>query len=601
MSIMLNNKMNKKLSTTAGNKKPVVKNIESKTLSLSQKRKKLFRILSLSASLVAVGGSTGAIFGIGSYFSGQKNYITIIPYKKDANCTSYGGSTGISTKTEWLLNEQYDEPTTEGAKGAEVFKNLKGDFDVATAHPSNSGNGIESYSTTIIDSPDSECMDLSFNESTYQGLVNWTRRNVENKPEGKTKWEPGKVPTVKLNDLVSPDTTPVDFENKNQGTYVRPFSSDSTGYINAYKTAYDKHSGKLHNEILSGFLHITPLLTYITQEQVIKNLGFTLIDATVANQQVSSVQFRSDQGAFLSGLSTCQFLQDNYEQVYSKINDGQLAVGTFGGIEIPSVTSYMGGFQLGVWTYNNYVLPYLTDYEKWTQAEKELRTVKFIDNGVEESYFSQSFSIGDGKQITRQLLSQGADAILPVAGPQTSDVVSEINDEHSAAICIGVDTAQEDGQLRTKSSSPLWKEVNPDQKIIFHSVIKDMAYIISMILDASAQGIRGWKVTDAGAVERVTFDGTTKIEANDIGTYGYVTVGSLTNKGTGISDAGKNALIEAVSTIARHFTSGTNIENYNDAVTYLLTTKLINKETVTTEDPDKTLIDMVNDNLYFRW
>jgi basic membrane lipoprotein Med (substrate-binding protein (PBP1-ABC) superfamily) len=55
--------------------------------------------------------------------------------------------------------------------------------------------------------------------------------------------------------------------------------------------------------------------------------------------------FRSDEAAFMTGLATCQYLNDNFDE-YNK--DGGLSVGTFGGVNIPTVTIYMGGFEQGV-------------------------------------------------------------------------------------------------------------------------------------------------------------------------------------------------------------------------------------------------------------
>jgi basic membrane lipoprotein Med (substrate-binding protein (PBP1-ABC) superfamily) len=46
----------------------------------------------------------------------------------------------------------------------------------------------------------------------------------------------------------------------------------------------------------------------------------------------------------MTGIATCQYLNDNFDEY----KDGGLRVGTFGGVDIPSVTIYMGGFEYGV-------------------------------------------------------------------------------------------------------------------------------------------------------------------------------------------------------------------------------------------------------------
>jgi basic membrane lipoprotein Med (substrate-binding protein (PBP1-ABC) superfamily) len=75
------------------------------------------------------------------------------------------------------------------------------------------------------------------------------------------------------------------------------------------------------------------------------NAGYILLDANEPNDKnIASVIFRSDEAAFMSGIATCQYLNDNFDEYKS----GGLRVGTFGGIAIPSVTIYMGGFEYGI-------------------------------------------------------------------------------------------------------------------------------------------------------------------------------------------------------------------------------------------------------------
>jgi basic membrane lipoprotein Med (substrate-binding protein (PBP1-ABC) superfamily) len=74
--------------------------------------------------------------------------------------------------------------------------------------------------------------------------------------------------------------------------------------------------------------------------------GYILLDANTPNDlNIASIVFRADEAAFMAGIATCQYLNDNFDEY--KTNGG-LKVGTFGGIAIPSVTIYMGGFEYGV-------------------------------------------------------------------------------------------------------------------------------------------------------------------------------------------------------------------------------------------------------------
>jgi basic membrane lipoprotein Med (substrate-binding protein (PBP1-ABC) superfamily) len=93
-------------------------------------------------------------------------------------------------------------------------------------------------------------------------------------------------------------------------------------------------------------MHQSGLTNFKTKSQEkYDKAGYILLDAnTPEDKNIASVIFRSDEAAFMSGIATCQYLNDNFDEY----KDGGLRVGTFGGIAIPSVTIYMGGFEYGV-------------------------------------------------------------------------------------------------------------------------------------------------------------------------------------------------------------------------------------------------------------
>jgi len=79
-------------------------------------------------------------------------------------------------------------------------------------------------------------------------------------------------------------------------------------------------------------------------------------------------------------------------------------VGTFGGIQLPTVTIFMKGFQAGVKYYN----------------EKNGTKVETLgwDNAAGTGLFTGNFnSTDDGKSFAESLVQEGADIIMPVAGP----------------------------------------------------------------------------------------------------------------------------------------------------------------------------------------
>jgi basic membrane protein A len=79
-------------------------------------------------------------------------------------------------------------------------------------------------------------------------------------------------------------------------------------------------------------------------------------------------------------------------------------VGTFGGIQLPTVTIFMKGFEAGVKYYN----------------EKNGTKVETLgwDNAKGEGLFTGNFnSTDDGKSFAESLVQEGADIVMPVAGP----------------------------------------------------------------------------------------------------------------------------------------------------------------------------------------
>src|SRR5262249_43156804 len=100
-------------------------------------------------------------------------------------------------------------------------------------------------------------------------------------------------------------------------------------------------------------------------------------------------------------------------------------VGTFGGINIPPVTDFMVGFQEGIEYYNT----------------KHSATVQLIgwDNAKKDGLFTGDFNDQDkGKQFGQNLLDEGADIIMPVAGPVGLGAAAAVKAAGNAML-IGVD------------------------------------------------------------------------------------------------------------------------------------------------------------------
>jgi len=171
------------------------------------------------------------------------------------------------------------------------------------------------------------------------------------------------------------------------------------------------------------------------QCDVIFTIGFLLGDATKAaaeanpGQKFSIVDFAydppianvvgqvyaTDQAAFLAGYAAAGMSKTGI-------------LGTFGGINIPPVTIFMDGFVAGADYYNA---------RKGTDV-----TVLGWDPAAREGLFTNNFdSLDDGRAFAQNLYDEGADIVLPVAGPVglgSAALADELGPD--ALKIIGVDT-----------------------------------------------------------------------------------------------------------------------------------------------------------------
>ncbi|NLE83867.1 MAG: BMP family ABC transporter substrate-binding protein [Chloroflexi bacterium] len=101
-------------------------------------------------------------------------------------------------------------------------------------------------------------------------------------------------------------------------------------------------------------------------------------------------------------------------------------VGTFGGLPIPTVTIFMDGFVKGVELYN--------------QAKGTDVKVLGWDVESQTGLFSNSFDDQQkGNELAKSLMDEGADIIMPVAGPVGLGAAAAIK-ERGNAYLIGVDS-----------------------------------------------------------------------------------------------------------------------------------------------------------------
>ena len=149
---------------------------------------------------------------------------------------------------------------------------------------------------------------------------------------------------------------------------------------------------------------------------------FSIVDNSYApgdikNNNVLSQVFDTDQAAYLAGYLAAGMSKTG-------------KVGTFGGLQIPTVTVFMDGFANGVAKYN---------------ADNGT-TVKVLgwDPKSQKGLFTGNFdSLADGRKFAQNLVDEGADIVMPVAGPvgQGSAALAQELGTDKLSI-IGVDADQ---------------------------------------------------------------------------------------------------------------------------------------------------------------
>jgi basic membrane protein A and related proteins len=123
--------------------------------------------------------------------------------------------------------------------------------------------------------------------------------------------------------------------------------------------------------------------------------------------------FATDQAAFLAGYVSAGMSETG-------------ALGTYGGINIPTVTIFMDGFAAGMNYYNE---------QKGTAVE-----LLGWDPEAQDGTFTGDFEDQDkGRQVTESLLGEGADIIMPVAGPVGLGSAAAVQDAGNASL-VWVDT-----------------------------------------------------------------------------------------------------------------------------------------------------------------
>lgn len=144
-------------------------------------------------------------------------------------------------------------------------------------------------------------------------------------------------------------------------------------------------------------------------------VNFAIIDdQSIDLPNVKPIVFETSQAAFLAGYAAADYSTSG-------------VVGTFGGMQIPSVTIFMDGFADGVAYYNE-------------QNGAAVRVVGW-NKETQSGTFTGGFAAGvEAKAAAQGILDQGADVLLPVGGPIFESAGEAIRDSGKDIALIGVDS-----------------------------------------------------------------------------------------------------------------------------------------------------------------
>jgi basic membrane protein A len=134
-------------------------------------------------------------------------------------------------------------------------------------------------------------------------------------------------------------------------------------------------------------------------------------DGTTDAENIKPILFDTAQAAFLGGYAAADYTTTN-------------TVGTFGGMNFPTVSIFMDGFKQGVDYYN----------------EENGKGVTVLGWDGSDGLFTGGFDANDtARQTAQSLIDQNVDVLLPVGGPIYQSAAAAIREAGREIAMIGVD------------------------------------------------------------------------------------------------------------------------------------------------------------------
>ena len=161
---------------------------------------------------------------------------------------------------------------------------------------------------------------------------------------------------------------------------------------------------------------------------------FAIIDYGYSKNlpNLQGLTYQTDQDAFLGGYLAAAMSKTG-------------KVGTFGGMDIPTVTIYMDGYAAGVRYYN----------------QKNGKSVQVLGWDPEKntgSFTNDFVNQAKGKSVTQALMNQGADVIFPVAGQVGLGAVAAVqqNNEANPSAPVYMEWVDNDGCISVPQACNLF-------------------------------------------------------------------------------------------------------------------------------------------------
>lgn len=195
----------------------------------------------------------------------------------------------------------------------------------------------------------------------------------------------------------------------------------------AESTSEDQYAGNVTSMVDQGcnfILTVGFALANATRDaaQANTDVDFAIIDSALSNDDfspltldnVKPVLYDTAQAAFLAGYLAAGTTKTG-------------TVGTFGGMQYPSVTIFMDGFADGIAYYN-------------TEKKTDVKLTGWSKESQEGLFAGGFDDISAGKTLSQGLIDAGADIILPVAGPLFQGTAQAITESGKDVAIVGVDS-----------------------------------------------------------------------------------------------------------------------------------------------------------------